>query len=140
MPGQSRTGGAVLRGDHVERARGQPRLAQQLGERDGRRLDVGTYNLYIMYMPTSGERSVSDARKDLAAVIDAARATHEPVWLSRRGRRVAAVISAADLERIQELAEDMQDILDAEEARAEMRSSAEEPVPWEQVKADLGLS
>jgi hypothetical protein len=34
----------------------------------------------------------------------------------------------------------MQDILDAEEARAEMRSSAEEPVPWEQVKADLGLS
>ena len=31
-------------------------------------------------------------------------------------------------------------MLDAEEARAEMRSSAEEPVPWEQVKADLGLS
>ena len=98
------------------------------------------YNLYISYMSTSGERSVSAARKDLAAVIDAARATHEPVWLSRRGRRVAAVVSADDLERIQELAEDMQDILDAEAARAEMRSSAEEPVPWEQVKADLGLS
>ena len=91
-------------------------------------------------MSTSGERSVSAARKDLAAVIDAARATHEPVWLSRRGLRVAAVVSADDLERIQELAEDMQDILDAEAARAEMRSSAEEPVPWEQVKADLGLS
>jgi prevent-host-death family protein len=91
-------------------------------------------------MSAPGERSVSDARKDLAAVIDAARSTHEPVWLSRRGRRVAAVVSADDLERIQELAEDMQDILDAEAARAEMRSSGEEPVPWEQVKADLGLS
>ena len=91
-------------------------------------------------MSAPGERSVSDARKDLAAVIDAARSTHEPVWLSRRGHRVAAVVSADDLERIQELAEDMQDILDAEAARAEMRSSGEEPVPWEQVKADLGLS
>jgi prevent-host-death family protein len=96
--------------------------------------------MYILYMSTAGERSVSDARKDLAAVIDTARSTHEPIWLSRRGRRVAAVVSADDLERIQGLAEDMQDILDAEEARAEMRSSAEEPVPWEQVKADLGLS
>lgn len=91
-------------------------------------------------MSVSEERSVSDARKDLAAVIDAARSTHQPVWLSRHGHRVAAVVSAEDLERIQELAEDMQDILDAAEARAEMHSSAEEPVPWEQVKADLGLS
>lgn len=91
-------------------------------------------------MSDPGERSVSDARKDLAAVIDAARSTHEPVWLSRHGHRVAAVVSADDLERIQALAEDMQDILDAEEARSEMRSSAGEPVPWEQVKADLGLS
>ena len=103
-------------------------------------LDSEAAELYILYMSDPGERSVSDARKDLAAVIDAARSTHEPVWLSRRGRRIAAVISADDLDRIQELAEDMQDILDAEEARAEMRSSAEEPVPWEQVKVDLGLS
>lgn len=98
------------------------------------------FNVYILYMAVAGERSVSDARKDLAAVIDAARSTHEPVWLSRHGHRVAAVVSAEELERIQELAEDMQDILDAAEARAEMRGSAEEPVPWEQVKADLGLS
>lgn len=91
-------------------------------------------------MTDAVERSISDARKDLAAVVDAARSTHEPVWLSRRGRRVAAVVSADDLERLQALAEDMADILDAEAARAEMRRSAEEPVPWEQVKADLGLS
>jgi prevent-host-death family protein len=91
-------------------------------------------------MSASGERSVSDARKDLAAVIDTARSTHEPVWISRHGHRIAAIVSADELERIQGLAEDMQDILDAEEARAEMRSAAGEPVPWEQVKADLGLS
>lgn len=91
-------------------------------------------------MSLPGERSVSDARKDLAAVIDAARTTHEPVWLSRHGRRVAAVVSAEDLERVHALAEDMRDILDAQEARAEMQTSTGEPVPWEQVKADLGLS
>lgn len=86
------------------------------------------------------ERSVSDARKDLAAVIDAARSSHEPVWLSRRGHRVAAVVSAEDLEKLQALAEDMADILDAEAARDEMHRSSKEPVPWEQVKGDLGLA
>ncbi len=95
------------------------------------------YNLY-MYDPS--ERSVSDVRRDLAAVVDQARATHQPVYLSRHGRRVAAVIAADDLERLQALAEDMSDILDAEAARAELRETAAQPVPWEQVKADLGLA
>ena len=53
---------------------------------------------------------------------------------------MAAVIAADDLERLQALAEDMSDILDAEAARAELRNTAAEPVPWEQVKADLGLA
>jgi prevent-host-death family protein len=96
--------------------------------------------MHILYMSELSERSVSEARKDLAAVVDQARATHQPVYLSRRGRRVAAVIAADDLERLQALAEDMSDILDAEAARAELRNTAAEPVPWEQVKADLGLA
>ena len=53
---------------------------------------------------------------------------------------MAAVIAADDLERLQALAEDMSDILDAEAARTELRETAAEPVPWEQVKADLGLA
>ena len=95
---------------------------------------------YHLYMSDLNDRSVSDARRDLAAVVDRARSTHQPVYLSRRGRRVAAVIAADDLERLQALAEDMSDILDAEAARAELRETAAEPVPWEQVKADLGLA
>lgn len=96
--------------------------------------------MYVMYMSVPVERSVSEARRDLAAVVDEARSTHQPVYLSRRGRRVAAVIAADDLERLQALAEDMSDILDAETARAELRETVAEPVPWEQVKADLGLA
>lgn len=83
--------------------------------------------------------SISDAREQLAAIIDRVRAEHEPVYLSRRGRRVAAVIDADDLERLIELAEDMADIRAAEAAREEMRLTQSEPIPWEQVKADLGL-
>ena len=45
-----------------------------------------------------------------------------------------------DLEHLQAFAEDMSDILGAEAARAELRDEAAESVPWEQVKADLGLT
>lgn len=91
----------------------------------------------IQYM-ADAVRSISEARRDLAAVIDEARATHEPVFLSRRGHRIAAIVDAGELERLQRLAEDMADILDAEAARKEMRETGAEPVPWDQVKADLG--
>lgn len=83
---------------------------------------------------------VSEARQQLAAIIDRARAEHAPVYLARRGRRVAAVIDAEDLERLLELAEDMADIRAAEAARAEIKATGEAPIPWEQVKADLGLA
>lgn len=83
--------------------------------------------------------SVSQARQQLAAVIDRARATHEPVYLERHGRRVAAVIDADDLDRLIELAEDMEDIRAAAAARREMAETADAPIPWEQVKAELGL-
>jgi prevent-host-death family protein len=83
--------------------------------------------------------SISEAREQLAAVIDRARTEHRPVFLSRRGRRVAAVIDADDLDRLLELAEDMADIRAAEEARAEMRETGAAPIPWKEVKADLGL-
>ncbi len=96
--------------------------------------------MHVSYMSGPADRSISDARRDLAAVIDEARATHEPVYLSRRGRRVAAVVSSDDFERLRGLAENMADILDAEAARQEMREAGNEPIPWEQVEADLGLT
>ena len=89
---------------------------------------------------TARDVAVSDARQQLAGIIDQVRAEHAPIYLTRRGQRVAAVIDAGDLERILELAEDMADIRAAEAARDEMRATGEAPVPWEQVKADLGAT
>ncbi|WP_018134002.1 type II toxin-antitoxin system Phd/YefM family antitoxin [Acaricomes phytoseiuli] len=82
--------------------------------------------------------SVSDARTKLSHVVERARVDHEPVYLTNRGRRVAAIIDAADLERLIELAEDAVDIQAVREAR-ERLAAGEETIPWEQVKADLGL-
>lgn len=84
--------------------------------------------------------SVTDARARLADVVDAARVGHEPVFLTRRGRRVAAVIDADDLKVLIEAAEDLADIEAARAARLEMEETGESSIPWEQVKADLGLS
>jgi prevent-host-death family protein len=91
-------------------------------------------------MTTSPELSVSEARERLAAIIDQVRADHKPVYLTRRGRRVAAVIDADDLDRILDLAEDMADIREAEQAREQMTASGQTPIPWVEVKAELGLT
>ena len=84
------------------------------------------------------EMTVTAARNKLADVIDDARVTHVPVFLTRRGRRVAAVIDADDLERLTQAAEDLADIEAADAARAEIAEYG--TIPWDEVKADLGLA
>jgi hypothetical protein len=80
---------------------------------------------------------VSVACSQLDEIVDDASARHEPVFLTRRGRRVAAVIDADDhLERLTQAAEDLADIEAADAARAEIAKHG--TIPWNEVKADLG--
>ena len=60
------------------------------------------------------------------------------MFLTRRGRRVAAVIDADDLERLTQAAEDLADIETADAARAEITEYG--TIPWDEVKAGLGLA
>ena len=83
------------------------------------------------------DMSVSAARSRLADVIDDARVHHAPVFLTRRGRRVAAVIDAEDLERLTQAAEDLADIEAADAARAEIAEHG--TIPWDEVKAGLRI-
>ena len=85
------------------------------------------------------EMTVTDARARLADVVDSARVEHSPIYLTRRGQRVAAVIDADDLDRLIAAAEDLADLEDAAAARAEIMSG-HAAIPWELVKADLGLA
>lgn len=86
------------------------------------------------------EMTVTEARARLADAVDDARVNHEPVYLVRRGRRVAALVDADDLDKLIEAAEDLADIRAAEAARAEVAGTGEPPIPWDQVKADLNLA
>lgn len=91
------------------------------------------------YSDWMSDMTLSDARSRLADVVDQARVEHEPVFLTRRGRRVAAVIDVDQLSELIAAAEDLEDLRAVADARAEMEASGEGAIPWEQVKADLGL-
>ena len=91
-------------------------------------------SISVMYNSYMTEMAVSAARQHLAELIDATRRSGEPVYVTRHGHRVAVILDADIYER---LVEDAEDALD----RAELRAAREEHdyVPWDEVKADLGL-
>lgn len=88
--------------------------------------------MYDSYMK---ELPVSDAREQLANVIDETRLSGEPVYVTRRGKRVAVIVDADVFDR---LVEDEEDRLDREALAA--ARAADDFVPWEEVKAELGLA
>lgn len=82
--------------------------------------------------------TITQARDGLGTVVDEAR--QEPVYLTRHNRAVAVVVNVVEFERLRELAEDAEDAAAAAAARREMQETQELPVPWEDVKAELGLA
>ena len=84
--------------------------------------------------------TVTDARGRLSEAVDTARVNHEPVYLLRRGKRVAALIDAEDLATLIQAAEDLDVLREANAPREEMIETGETPVPWAEVKAELGLA
>lgn len=99
-----------------------------------------TISLIVWYHKTMTDvLPVSDAKRQLGALVDRAHLTHEPVFLSRRGRRVVAIVDADEFDRLREIAEDAEDAAAAVAARREAAETESLPVPWEEVKAELGL-
>ncbi|MFK4481519.1 type II toxin-antitoxin system Phd/YefM family antitoxin [Curtobacterium sp. AB7] len=83
------------------------------------------------------EVSISEARGRLASIIDDAR--NEPVYLTRRNKRVAAVVDADVLDRLLEAAEDLDDLIAYDAAIAESKRIGGENVQWDDLKRELGL-
>jgi len=81
-----------------------------------------------------GELTVSQAREHLAELIDSTQRSGEPVVLTRHGRPVAVVLDYALFERLVAAVEETS----GRQALAQARED-DDTVPWEQVKADLGL-
>lgn len=76
----------------------------------------------------------SKAREKFADILNEVSVRGDRVVLDRHGKAVAAVIPISDLEML----EDLEDRYDIESAR-ESLSESDERIPWERVKATLGL-
>lgn len=62
----------------------------------------------------------------------------ERVVVHRRGKAVAALIPLEDLALLEEL-EDRLDLEDFRAAKEEWERDGKKTIPWEKIKADLGL-
>ena len=81
---------------------------------------------------------VSKACEDFSATLSRVAEKGERIVLHRDGKNIAALIPVEDLTFLEEL----EDRLDAEEFRAakeEWEREGRKTIPWEKVKADLGL-
>lgn len=76
------------------------------------------------------------ARNAFSDVVNRAAYGKERIILTRRGRALAAIVPLEDVELLREI----EDRMDLEEARAALEEVKREgAIPWEKVKADLGL-
>ena len=80
------------------------------------------------------EVAVSDARNRLAEVIEQTRRSGEPISVTKRGRRVAVILDSDAFDRLVDAADDLDDRRELEGARVD-----DDYVPWDEVKAALGL-
>jgi len=82
------------------------------------------------------QKRISEARGEFSELVNRAAYRHERVLLTRHGKPVAAIISTDDLA----LLEALEDRDDVEAARAALADpDNQEEIPWDKVKADLGL-
>lgn len=77
--------------------------------------------------------SVTEARDELGDTVDRVARNGQRVTITRRGKAVAAIVSTEDLA----LLEALEDRADLEDAREALRAGGF--IPWERVKAELGL-
>jgi prevent-host-death family protein len=78
----------------------------------------------------------TDARENMAEILNRVAYAKDRVRITRRGKEVAAVVPIEDLELIERL-EDEIDIREARRALADVRKHG--TIPWEKVKKELGL-
>jgi len=99
------------------------------------------FNLYISVPVTysrvmSIEIPVTEARERFSELLEAT--SEQPIFLTKHGRRQAVVLSPSEYERLLEALEDSEDLTASDLAMAEIMAGSP-AIPWEQVKADLGV-
>lgn len=81
------------------------------------------------------EVAVSEARENLAEIIEEAQRSGAAVAVTRRGKRVAVLVDPDEYERLTSALEDALD-----RALLQMARDEDDFIPWEEAKRDLGLA
>ena len=79
------------------------------------------------------ERRISEARGSFSTTVNRAAFGGERVVLTRRGKRIAAVLPIADLD----LLESLEDAVDLDEARAALARAGDERISWDDLRREL---
>lgn len=82
------------------------------------------------------EVSLVEAHERFLEVVDRAEEAKERIYLTRAGKRIAAIVPIEDVEAIEKI-EDRIDRRALKRARAEM--AVKGTIPWEKLKAELRL-
>lgn len=83
-------------------------------------------------------KSAAEIGAKLSENLKSVETTGEPVAIDSDGRTVAVLVSAEDFALLQRLRQEEEDRIDNAAADAALAEPGEN-VPWEQIKADLGL-
>lgn len=84
---------------------------------------------------------VSEFKNSIGEILNHVAYAGERVFLQRRGKDIAALVSLNDLKTLKEI-EEMEDKIDAkkaEEALKELREGKDTTVSWEEAEKELGL-
>ena len=87
-------------------------------------------------MDTIDTVNTTEARENLAEVINRVTYAKDRVRITRRGKQVAAVVPIEDLELLEHL-EDESDLREARKALADAKKHG--TIPWEKARKELGL-
>ena len=83
-------------------------------------------------------KSAAEVRDKLSENLESVETTGEPVAIESDGRTVAVIVSVEDFALLQRLREEEEDRTDNAAADAALAEPGES-IPWEKVKADIGL-
>ena len=81
-----------------------------------------------------------EARRAFGRIISKTASDNEPIVITRNGRNIAALVSMADLQAIEQLVDAFENKIDAEYCLSALdKIDMNSTIPWEQVKQENNL-
>jgi prevent-host-death family protein len=84
--------------------------------------------------------SAEEARNQFAEILNKVAYGHERTVVTRRGKRVAAIVSVEDLDLLEAILDELEDRVDAEHCREALANlDLSQAIPLEDLKNELSL-